>query len=366
MTAHAFLKPQLASLVAGNWEVHLACSPDSGFQELSELPGINLHSIPMERNPSPVKDLVSLYRWSKLVRRIKPDIIVGSTPKAGLLSMLSGKWNNIPARIYHARGFRAQGLTGIKEKVALLAERRTVKAATRVLCDSVSLSNALVTAGCLDESARIVLGAGSCSGVDTRYFRPPSVGERKVARGMLEIPDTEFVVGFVGRVTEDKGIRELVRAVVDVNKTHSQVKLILVGPDEGGLQHPANLPAGNPIKYLGPTSDVRSVYWACDVFALPSYREGFPIAPLEAQSCGLPLITTTATGCIDSQPPANSQLTVAPKDPDAIATVITFLFTEPESRTNMGGQARDWVVENFTSSDVIQRHIEFLKRQVVK
>jgi len=366
MTAQAFLKPSFSALVSDKWDVHLACSPDPGFQELSEIPGVTLHSIPMQRNPSPLKDLVSLYRWNKLVQKVKPDIIVGSTPKAALLSMLSGKWNKIPARVYHARGFRAEGLSGIKGKIALMAERRTAKAATRVLCDSHSLRNALVAASCLNANAGIVLGAGSCCGVDTSHFRPPSPKERNDARASLEFPDTDFVVGFVGRVTEDKGVSELVQAVIDVNKTHNQVKLILVGPDEGGLDLLVNVPADSPVRYLGSTSDVRSAYWACDVFALPSYREGFPIAPLEAQSCGLPLITTTATGCIDSQPPANSQLTVPPKDPVAIVKAITFLLTEPVSRTTMGGEARDWVVKNFTSSEVLQRHIEFLKGQVVK
>jgi len=366
MTAQAFLKPQLSALTSGNWDVHLACSPDPGFQELAELPGITLHSIPMRRNPSPLKDLVSMYRWNKLVHKVKPDIIVGSTPKAALFSMLSGKLNRTPARVYHIRGFRAEGLEGIKGKIAVLAERRTIKAATRVLCDSQSLRNALVAAGCLNSNAGIVLGAGSCCGVDTSHFRPPSPEERNDARASLEIPDTDFVVGFVGRVTKDKGVSELVQAVIDVNKTHHQVKLILVGPDEGGLDLLVNLPADSPVKYLGSTSDVRSAYWACDVFALPSYREGFPIAPLEAQSCGLPLITTTATGCIDSQPPANSQLTVPPKDPDAIAKAITFLVTEPVSRTTMGGQARDWVATNFKGSDVVQRQVEFLKGQVAK
>jgi glycosyltransferase involved in cell wall biosynthesis len=167
-------------------------------------------------------------------------------------------------------------------------------------------------------------------------------------------------------VTKDKGVRELVRAVVDVNKIHNQVKLILAGPDEGGLENLENLPAHSPVKYLGYSSDVRSIYWACDVFALPSYREGFPIAPLEAQSCGLTLITTTATGCIDSQPLANSQLTVPPKDAEAIARAITFLLTEPVARTAMGAYAREWVVKDFTSSDVVQRQIDFLKEQVAK
>jgi len=364
MTAQAFLEPQLASLTSDDWEVHLACSPDSGFQELAQIPSITLHSIPMERNPSPLKDLMSLYRWNKLVRNLKPDIIVGSTPKAALLSMLSGKRNEIPARVYHARGFRAEGLTGIKGKIALIAERQTARSSTKVLCDSESLRKSLITAGCLSSNAGIVLGSGSCCGVDTTHFRPPTQQERNEAREKLGLLEADFVVGFVGRVTRDKGVGELIEAVIHVNETRDQVKLILVGSDEGARELLANLAPNSPVTYVGPTFNVRSAYWAFDAFALPSYREGFPIAPLEAQACGLPLITTTATGCIDSQSPANSQLTVPPKNPEAIAGAISFLLNDPQSRTTMGIAARDWVATNFTSADVIKRQVEFLKEQV--
>lgn len=362
-TAHAFLGPQLSELVAGNWDVHLACSPDLGFHELYKIGGVTIHSLPMERNPNPARDLISLFRWFILLRKLKPDIIVGSTPKAALLSMLAGKWNRIPARVYHARGFRAEGLTGLKKRLALIAERRTIRAATAVLCDSHSLLKALVAAGCLDANFGTVLGAGSCCGVDTTYFRPPTHEERKNARECLGVTSNEFVVGFVGRVTHDKGISELIQAVIRVNRKFDQVKLVLVGPDEGAAPKSAHLTPDSPVRYLGAMSDVRSAYWAFDVFALPSYREGFPIAPLEAQACGLPLITTSATGCVDSQTPENSQLTVPPGNSEAIYRAINSLVTNPSGGVSMGHQARDWVAANFNAEDVVQRQVDFLSEQ---
>ena len=147
-TAQAFLRPQLSALISEGWDVHLACSPDSSFEQVAEL---TVHSIPMQRNPSPLKDIVSLYRWHRLVKILQPDIIVGSTPKAGLLSMLAAKWNNIPARIYHVLGFRAEGLTGIIKRISLFAEKLTISGATEVLCASSSLREALIDSGCLDK-----------------------------------------------------------------------------------------------------------------------------------------------------------------------------------------------------------------------
>jgi len=301
-----------------------------------------------------------------LIRKVKPDIIVGSTPKAALLSMLAARWNNISARIYHVRGFRAEGLSGVPKLISVFAEKLTIAIAAEVLCDSVSLRNALINSGCLGKHRGIVLGAGSCCGVDTEFFRPPTVEERHEARERMGINAGETIIGFIGRITKDKGVSELVQAISSVNETCGDARLILVGPDEGGIDYLGDLLQNGPVTYMGPTTDVRSAYWAFDVFALPSYREGFPISPLEAQSCGLPSVTTMATGCIDSQPPSNSQLTVPTKDPDSLATAIKFLVASPDKRSSMGKNARQWVLENFKSSDVVQRQVAFLELQISK
>ena len=202
--------------------------------------------------------------------------------------------------------------------------------------------------------------------MDTEFFRPPTLEERQKARTRMGINNTALTIGFVGRITKDKGVRELVRAVLTVNKTHSNVQLVLVGPDEGGIDYLGDLLQEDTVTYMGPTTDVRSAYWAFDVFALPSYREGFPISSLEAQSCGLPLITTTATGCVDSQPPDNSRLTVPVKDSDSLAAAIEFLIANPGKPSSMGLQARQWVLENFNSTDVVLRHARFLELQMAQ
>jgi len=305
-----------------------------------------------------------LFRWNQLIREIKPDIIVGSTPKAALLSMLTGSWNSIPARVYHARGFRAEGLSGINRKIAIAAERRTARAATKVLCDSESLRKALVAARCISVREGVVLGSGSCCGVDTNYFRPPTPKEKLLARHRLGIHANDFILGYVGRITRDKGVGELIDAVTLVNQIHNRVRLILFGSDEGVEELLDGLKPNTPVTYMGITSDTRSAYWAFDAFALPSYREGFPIAPLEAQACGLATITTTATGCIDSQPPGNSQLTVPTRSSEAIAEAIDLLVTASANRAVMSLRAREWVVSHFDSTVVVEKQVGFLKEQV--
>jgi glycosyltransferase involved in cell wall biosynthesis len=206
MTANAFLKPQIKALISEGWDVHLVCNLEPGIEELARIAGLRVHPIPMKRNPNPIGDLISLYRWINLLRKLRPNIVIGSTPKAALLSMLGSKFTKIPVRIYHARGFRAEGLTGVAKKISLLTEKITIKLATEILCDSSSLRDSLINHGCLPKNSGIVIGLGSCCGVDTEFFRPPSTEEKEQAREKLGYKHEDFIVGFVGRLTTDKGI----------------------------------------------------------------------------------------------------------------------------------------------------------------
>jgi len=366
VTARLFLVSQIQALIDDEWDVHLVCSPDHGFAELSKISGLTVHSIRMQRRPSPVRDVISFVNWYRLIAQIKPDIVVGSTPKAGLLSMLASKLRRVSVRIYHVRGFRAEGLRGLQQRISVLSEKLSISMSTCVLCDSISLRKALIESGCLFEDQGVILGAGSCCGVDTEFYRPPSAAERTQTRERVGALEGEIVIGFVGRLTRDKGIKELIEAFSEVSKLNNHVRLILVGSDEGGTEFFSKSTDENTTLYLGETDDVRSAYWAFDIFVLPSYREGFPISSLEAQACALPLITTTATGCIDSQAPSNSQLTIPVKDPEELAKKIELLVNNSSLRETMGRSAREWVVQNFDSKVVIRSQVGFIKAQFLE
>jgi glycosyltransferase involved in cell wall biosynthesis len=360
VTAKYFLVQQLTTMALEGWDVHLACSPDGDYEELRKIPGITLHAIPTRREPSPLFDVLSLFRWHRLMSSLKPDIVVGSTPKAALLSMIAGWVNHIPVRVYHARGLRAQGLKGVFRQLSITTERITVRCSTTVLCDSDSLRLAMMTEKCISPGSGVVLGLGSCCGVDVAHFRPPTDLERTSARAKFGFTDSDVVVGFVGRITTDKGIKELIGAIEKARLHNQNIKLALFGPHEDpSIKAPLAREAPS-IHFFGETADSRYAYWAMDIFTLPSYREGFPIASLEAQACGLPLITTTTTGCVDSQPPTAIALTVPVKDQNALNAAIQALATAKDERLKFGAQARNWVTAHFDSRVVQARQIKFL------
>lgn len=362
ITALAFLRDQLIELAAQGWDVHLATAPDAGFEKCAELPGVTVHGLKMVRDPAPAQDLLSLWQWRELIGDVRPDAVVASTPKAGLLGMLAARQQRVPVRLYHARGLRAEGLNGLKRRVSLTAERLAIRSATDVLCDSESLRTTMHKLGLLGPEGGVVLGSGSCCGVDTEHFRPPTAEQRLKAREVLGVEPDGLLVGFVGRLALDKGVLDLLTAVSDLHRDNPRVRLALVGsPEDPALDEAiATGVRQGWVLAPGPVADPRPSYWAFDVFCLPSYREGFPISPLEAQACGVAAVTTTATGCRDAVLDHQTGLLVPSADVPALRAALKTLLSNAELRAAMGSAGSKWARTSFERGSVRRRFIRYL------
>ena len=171
------------------------------------------------------------------------------------------------------------------------------------------------------------------------------------------------MVGFVGRLAVDKGVPELIEATERARQAEPRLRLLLVGPledvDALGVQV-QRLQASDWAVVTGALTDPLAAYWAADVFCLPSHREGFPISPLEAQACGLPVITTTATGCIDSIAPGETGVAVESGSVGQLQAAIMSLATDPESARRMGAESRARVVAQFDQVDVRARFVDYV------
>jgi glycosyltransferase involved in cell wall biosynthesis len=176
-------------------------------------------------------------------------------------------------------------------------------------------------------------------------------------------------VGFVGRLTRDKGIPELIEAFDTILAAIPEAQLLLVGwfdAAEDALDQALKTRiADHPqIHLTGFVDDTAPYYRAMDVMVLPTWREGFPNAVLEAAATGIPVVTTFCTGSRDSVVPEVTGLLIPPGYPQAISEAVLKLLRDDLRRRRMGNAARTWILEHFVDEMVLTRTQAFYTSQL--
>lgn len=363
------LHGRLRILREAGFRVVMVSSPGELLDRTAEREGVEAIALPMHREIAPFSDLVSLFRLWRLLRRLKPDLVEFSTPKAGLLGTLAARLCGVPRRIYMLRGLKLETTTGLKRRILLAAERLAGASAHVVICNSNSLRAEAIALGVAPAAKMLVLGAGSSNGVDMELFSP---GQSDV-RARYGVPADAHVIGFVGRVTRDKGVPELIEAFDTVLKSDPRAHLLIVGwfdaaEDLLGKDVRRRIESHPQIHLTGYAEVTAPFYRAMDVMVLPTWREGFPTAVLEASSTGVPVITTICTGSRDSVVPEVTGLLIPPGYPEAISEAVLKLLGDPERRVRMGQAGRAWVREHFVEEQVLRLtadyYTELLKPKV--
>ena len=347
------MRGQLRYLSARGFDVFLTSSPGRDLEAAANLERVQAIAVPMVRENSPLRDLYALYRLYSLMRRIRPAITNVSTPKAGLLGGLAAWLSRVPCRVYTLRGLRWETTSGAKRLVLMLADWVACHCAHRVVCVSQSVHNRAVESGVVDSDRTSVLGAGSSNGVDPARFGPTEEKLRKAIeiRERLGIPPEAPVIGFVGRLTRDKGIPELYEAHKILRKEFPSLKLLLLGDYETGDPLPPRLQQaiGTDPSVIRPgfVNETADFYHVFDILALPSYREGFPNVVLEAQAAGRPVVAARATGTVDAITDGVTGLLVPIADEAALAEALGKLLRNPAQAAKMGVAGRARVLDEF-------------------
>jgi glycosyltransferase involved in cell wall biosynthesis len=348
-----FLSGQPGYLAARGYDVHAVSSPGERLSAFARAEGVPCHAVPMARAISPGRDLVSLARLCRTLRRLRPDVVDAHTPKAGLLAMLAARLVGTPVRVYHVHGLRYTTSRGPARFVLLAAERLTAALATHVLCVSRSVAAKAVADRVVSARKVKVLLAGSINGVDaTGCFRPPEddAGRRaaKAARGLD--PDAP-VLGYVGRIAREKGIVELLAAWRVLREEWPALRLVLVGPRDPHDPLPpeavAALESDPRIRCVGVDWEPARWYAAMDVVTLPSWREGFGVVLLEAGAMALPVVATRIPGCADAVVDGVTGVLVPPRDQDALVAALRRYLADPAVRARHGAAGRARAVAEF-------------------
>jgi len=359
------LNGRLRALRAAGFEVTLTSSPGELLKRMALDEGVVTWPICMRRGISPIADLWSFSALLLFLARLRPEITDFSTPKAGLLGNVAAWILRVPHRVYTLRGLKLETVRGVKRWLLLWSERIAAGCAHVVLCNSETLRTAAMGLRIAPAEKLLVLGDGSSNGVDTERFSPAKSAPRSGdLRGELGIPEGAPVLGFVGRLTNDKGVPELLVAFEEILLAEPECWLLLVGWFDGSedaldVRWRERI-AGHPrIVHTGFARDTAPYYLVMDLLVLPTHREGFPNVVLEAAASGLPVITTESTGARDAVLPEVTGLLVPPGMHEAIVGAALKLLRDEGRRRRMGDAARAWVVEKYSRERVLGLAAEF-------
>lgn len=172
-------------------------------------------------------------------------------------------------------------------------------------------------------------------GVDTEKFLPSPVENRRT-----------FLM--IARMLKTKGVMEYCRAARLVRQKYPDAVFNYLG-GEGSvrLQDIQEYVDDGSVKYLGMTDDVRPYLKECTALVLPSYREGFPVAVMEAMATGRAVIASDVNGCRDAVEDGYSGLLASPRDAEDLADKIIRCIENPEKTEEFGANGRKIAAERF-------------------
>ena len=325
--------------------------------------------IEIVRQISIYKDLIALGKIIFFFKKEKFDAVVTLVPKAGLLGSLAGILCGIKTRIHVFQGEVWFSKTGTIRSILKIADKVIAAMGSHLLSVSESQGKFLVEQKICKREELVLLGPGSISGVDTKRFSPNKQHRSKI-REQFDISDDACVILFVGRIVKEKGLVELVEAFNDLCSKHKGITLMLIGPDDEGLvsdlQDILKSEKRDRFIHSGLSNSPEKFMAAADIFCLPSFREGFGMAALEASSCALPVVGTRIHGLADAVINNETGILVPVANKLELSNALSKLIQNPGLRDRYGRSGRKRTIKDFEHQKVIETYSDFFKLTIDK
>ncbi|MBE6024738.1 MAG: glycosyltransferase family 4 protein [Cellulosilyticum sp.] len=346
-----------------DWDITFVCDNDEEFAK--KLPDyIHYHPIKMERGIS-IAGIKAMLEMKKFFKEQKFDLIQYSTPNASLYASMAGKWAKVPVRLYCQWGMAFVGFKGLKRAIFKAVEKYVCSSSTWVEPDSKSNLAFSHKEGLYPVNKGSVIWNGSACGVKLDKFVYENKNEwRDLIRKKHNIPEDAFVYGFVGRITRDKGINELLKASKRLFETNKNAYLLFVGPNEADATVDVELvnwaKSESRVIFAGYTNVVEQYLSAMDVYILPSYREGFGMGVVEAEAMAVPVIVTNIPGPIDAMLKDKSGLVIEKQSDELLQLAMEKMLQS--DLDSMGQNGLKFAREGFEQQEFFRRVLEDRKQ----
>ena len=350
MTFHI---PYLRMFQEMGWETAVASSNDYENPADLNIPHCDTYyEIPFERLPWKTGNIRSYRMLKEIIDRERYDIIHCHTPVGAMIARLAaaGTRKRGTKVIYTAHGFHFHKGSSLVSWLAYYPVEWVLAHLTDVLLTMNREDFALAKKKMHAKQVAYVPGVG----IDTRRFDCAGF-DRQEKRRALGFGDRDFLILTVAEMNKNKNQSMVLKALAALKDKpeYANMKYLICGMGEYGKvlrQQAKDLGIEDHVFFMGYRKDIPDIYRCCDLFAFLSYREGLPVALMEAMSSGLPVVCSAARGNTDLVEHGNEGL-IVPQDPDAVAGAILELYHDPERRRWFGSAAVE-KVRQFDNENV--------------
>jgi len=295
----------------------------------------------------------SVSRFAQLVESWLPDVVCTAGYKADIISAF---YRKVPS-IAVTRGWTSKD---IKVRLFEWLDKHTLGRHAGVVVVSPSQKAEVARLHVPSERVFYIPNA-----IDISVL-PPSYERAQVSQMVAFCPSCALV-GYVGRLSVEKGVTYLIDAMAEVRAKQADVHLLVVG--EGDHRSPLQervdmLGLPQAVTFLGERADARQIIGALDVLVLPSLTEGLPNVILEAFAYKTPVVATAVGGVPELVIDGETGWLVPPRDPHALAQAILDALSNPEEARRRAENAYKHLLEHFTVEKQVDKWEQALQAAV--
>lgn len=368
MTMHNFLRPLNLKCREEGFEVQCVCSKGPFYEEIIR-DGFKFHDVKIDRDINLISNLSSIIKLFEIFKIERPDIVHVHTPVASVLARIAAKIAGVPNIVYTAHGFYFhEGMSRKKFALYYNIEKYVGRYFTDYIFTQ-SLEDHLLAKEfnfLLPNKSANHLWIGNGIDLDIKHnfdFINPSINY--FLRKKHSIPESHKIVSFIGRLVQEKGILDLLKAIEDVKNTN--VTFIIIGSLPEGERDTETFEKLKAYKehrnivFTGQISNVEEYLYISDIFCLPSYREGMPRSIIEAMAMKNAILATNIRGSREEVVHNHNGYLFETNNSCAIAKYIDYLIDNPKLLSNMKNASFQRAKELYDENKIVQKQIEIFK-----
>ncbi len=339
---------------------------DNIFVQALEKEGYPIYRVPVaKRARVDGRDYLRVFRCHRIIHSLLKDgsydLVHTHGYFADIVGIPAAKRLRIP-RISTCHGFISNNL---KYKFYNACDLIALRFSNNIISVSHGIKSTLMKSGIKDSQITVIRNA-----VNGNYHGAFYALNRQKIRKLYGIGGKEFVVGYIGRLSEEKGIRYLIEACSRLNELDLPTKVLIIGegPQKQELQDlTIEKSMDHNVFFTGFQRDIENWLPAMDIFVLPSLTEGTPMALLEAMAFGIPVVASAVGDVPQVVDSERNGILVNPGKPGEINNAIQLLYKNETMRKRFSAEAQEKIKEKYNVEDWTRKiEAEYLKMEICR